>query len=132
VHSAKAFAIGHNIVLPDEVASYDVARLEVRMTRLDYCRQRRSAIMHMPSRTVRSKTPLFRTDCMADVGAEPIRSRKHEESPPPSRRDRPGAVPPAMKICAGASSVDSNYSMAIVTTSSECSVSANSRDSRRH
>ena len=36
LHSAEAFAIGHEVVLPAEVASHEVARSEVRMARVDH------------------------------------------------------------------------------------------------
>src|ERR1700759_2896397 len=36
LHPAEAFAIGHEVVLPAQVASHEVARLEVRMARFDH------------------------------------------------------------------------------------------------
>jgi hypothetical protein len=36
VHTAKAFSIGRSIILPAELASHEVTRLKVRMTRLEH------------------------------------------------------------------------------------------------
>jgi hypothetical protein len=36
VHPVEAFSIGRSIVLPAELASHEVTRLEVRMTRLEH------------------------------------------------------------------------------------------------
>ena len=36
MHPAEAFAVGHDVVLPAEVASHDVTRLEVGMTRFEH------------------------------------------------------------------------------------------------
>src|SRR5712691_6999138 len=36
LHPAEAFAVGHDVVLPTEIAAHDVARREVGMTRFDH------------------------------------------------------------------------------------------------